>query len=141
MSRRESRRGSLANHQNDIFETCPLWYFICQYQLTTIVFISIKDHPQPDRERCSTKVRDGQVQVAYVIVNNKQRANYRGRCSSIHSLEQIPTQLKRTSRARVPTVYHLSPPKTHPTWFSEQLKQHPIFSLYSSTFITESMVR
>jgi len=67
MSRRVSQQGSLANHQNDVLETCALFYIICQYQLTTIAFISSKGHPQPDRERCSTKVpkvRGGQVQVA-----------------------------------------------------------------------------
>jgi len=48
MSRRVSQQGSLANHQNDVFEDCPLFYFICQYQLTTIAFISSKDHPESD---------------------------------------------------------------------------------------------
>jgi len=30
--------------------TYPLFYFICQYQLTTITLISSKDHPQCDRD-------------------------------------------------------------------------------------------
>jgi len=54
-SRRVSQKGSFAYHQNDVLETCPSFYFICQYQLTTIAFISSTYHPQPDRERCSTK--------------------------------------------------------------------------------------
>jgi len=57
----------MIDQQNDVleeFETCPRFYLIGQYQLTINAFISSKDRPQPDRERCSTKVRDGQVQVA-----------------------------------------------------------------------------
>jgi len=59
---------ALADHQNDVLEefaTRPLFYLIYQYQLTTNAVTSRKDHPRPvDGERCSIKVRDGQVQVA-----------------------------------------------------------------------------